>query len=103
MKTNIKEGDKVLCIKDFHCTVNGTKHDIVLFEKNKHYIVTAVINNYRRVNISYNNGSNRFIEQFNFYTKSYASKMYIQHLRFENYFITNKQNRKLKLNKLNEI
>lgn len=106
MKNNsIKEGDKVLCINDFYATVNGVKrqHKIRLFEKNKYYIVVAVISGYSRVNISYDNGNNRFIEQFNFYSKSYASKLYIQHLMFEKHFLTIKQNRKLKLNKLNSL
>ena len=108
----MKIGDKIYCKETFyyggfdvlpyeHNHDSKIKNPFIVFEKDRYYIITSFVGKYY-VNISFDNGNNRFIEQFNFYSYSHACKIYIQNRMFKDYFLTIKQYRKLKLKKINE-
>jgi len=89
----MKNGDKVLCYQSLtlECEINDTCAEYVLFIKDKEYVLDSVyVNDVCFVDeydercyfvIKYNCGSHRL---------------------FDNYFITQKQLRKIKLEKINE-
>ena len=96
----MKVGDKVYCIKNFKIPTNPD----VFFDKNKTYKITAAMKN---VYLNYDT-ENKISDiyqidyklNFHFYPVKYTIS---SDFCFNDYFITIKELRKLKLEKLNNI
>lgn len=83
----MKKGDKILCTKNYNI-----ENNTVLYKKNNIYTITDIIEDSNGIN-------NRYIidNYLSFYIKHQISDWC-----FDDYFISLKEERKLKLDKINE-
>jgi len=93
----MKTGDKVYCIKSFKISTNSD----VFFDENKIYTITAIMNNlYKKLGMNEKNEKIDIYQidyKLNFYSTKYTE---YTNFYFYDYFITIKQLRKQKLEKL---
>lgn len=85
----MKIGDKVKCIKSLN---DENARNVVYFTENSLYTIINIIDNFLYINTNYG-----------FTTIFYLNNPKINKHHFNNYFISIKEERKLKLNKLNSL
>ena len=91
----MKPGDKILCIKDL--IRKNDKHKYIVVLKNKKYTIL-------NINLDLNKDDNFIITTSENGLKNWSltKNTFSDYFKFSDYFITEKQIRKLKIEKLNE-
>jgi hypothetical protein len=91
---NLKVGDKVYCVKTFKKSINSD----MIFEENKTYKITAIMNNLHvKLNLNEKIDICQIDYKLNFYFTKYSE---YTNFYFYDYFITLKELIKQKLQKL---
>ena len=89
---NLKIGDKIKCKKDFTSRITSN----IIFSKGDYYLINDIENKYDRISISQLNGDYRI----SFKREEPIEESHIAHFLIFDYFYTDKELRKLKIEKL---